>query len=290
MTIPPQIDPERLAALLDGRLNEADAAAPRAQLAACDDDTLAAYADAVAIVAESDVGNGVVPIRSAPSRRRILPWITAAAAIFIGVVLIRPNGTGTGDPIDRAQGYARLISSASQLPTTPVWGVTRGTTLTLNTQRRSARLGALLTDVEVALDRKDPLYRTYLESIAAITGDVPGSAGATARLRAAASTRTLIDAATVRALVREGLQGEDAGIVSGAAWIEAARLASSAGDTTFLRRNPAPEALGLIEQSAQLDSTQRAALVRTRNLAQSSSPHMSELQAQLTELLRALTR
>ena len=80
------VDPERLAALLDGRLSDELAVAVRTQLAAADASVVSAYADAIAIAEEL---SGEIPritgvvevitIRTPPKRSK---W-RVAAVLFV---------------------------------------------------------------------------------------------------------------------------------------------------------------------------------------------------------------
>lgn len=122
MTDNQRIDPERLAALLDGRLGDADAAVVRAQLADADDDTLSAYADAVAVSAElgEAATPGVVSIESARKARR---WRTpafaaAAAAAAVAVFMFRPS---VATDVSRPALYAAALPAGATSAGSPVW-------------------------------------------------------------------------------------------------------------------------------------------------------------------------
>ena len=84
----PNIDSERLAALIDGKLGSAERQALLAQLASADDEMLATFADAVAVHGELRT--------TAPVRARWMHWNRAAglaaAAAMLGAVLTRGRG------------------------------------------------------------------------------------------------------------------------------------------------------------------------------------------------------
>src|SRR3569833_2178062 len=87
---PSRIDPERLAALMEGKLSASEAAAVRAELAASDPELLAAFADAGAVASELGIINDAPAIRPASRRRSIYGWSAlgalAAAALVFAVV------------------------------------------------------------------------------------------------------------------------------------------------------------------------------------------------------------
>lgn len=149
-------EPERLAALLDGRLGEAERDALLAQLAV-DDDDLALFAEAAAIQreleeadaaaipriepeetgdeAENEDVPGVLPLRrpaARPVRRVDRRWL-AAAAVLAGVTLLpltwraSQGGSAVREP---SQAVAMLENPARGLPVgwmdQPGWSGTRG--------------------------------------------------------------------------------------------------------------------------------------------------------------------
>jgi len=143
-----RIDPERLAALIDGRLSESEAAVLRRQLAASDDATLAAFADAVVVSRELDPASGVqpsdvIPIRAGQSARRWTILSTAAAAVIVAAIVLRFR---TGDVYEPRQ-FARALPPTVSTTEGSVWGETRGLRTELSDRVLSARIGALLTDL-----------------------------------------------------------------------------------------------------------------------------------------------
>jgi hypothetical protein len=105
------IDPERLAAFLDGRLDAAARAAVVEELSHADSETLIAFGDAASIVRES-----AQPTLSARpwSRRTVLVGTTvlAAAAVFAAVMLPRYLGRSDVDGQTSAH-YATLLDSVA---------------------------------------------------------------------------------------------------------------------------------------------------------------------------------
>jgi hypothetical protein len=283
---PQHIDPELLAALLDGRLGSVEAAKVRAQLANVDDDTLAAYADAAAISAdlvESNVGTPVAQrFDSAPSRRWILPSFAAMAAVLLAVVFLRQPPSKP----PRFADYAASVPATAGLPQTPVWGATRGSGPVTTDNGRAVRVGALLTDLEVALNRRDTVAAVIAESMATYLGDVGGAASTAAALRAAARSDAADRDSDMRRIALEVTRFVDADLAHAGGWLEGARLAGAVGYATYARRLPASTILETIAARPDIDPAVRDALSRVI----SSKGADAALAAQVTTVLRDLAR
>lgn len=283
---PQHIDPELLAALLDGRLGSIEAAKVRAQLANADDDTLAAYADAAAIsadLAESEPGKPVVRrIHTAPSRRWILPAFAAVAAVLLAVVFLRQSPSKP----PRFADYAASVPATAVLPQTPVWGSTRGSGPVTTDNGRAVRVGALLTDLEVALNRRDTVAAVIAESMATYLGDVGGAASTAAALRAAARSDAADRDSDMRRIALEVTRFVDADLAHAGGWLEGARLAGAVGYATYAQRLPASKALETIAARPDIDPAVRNALSRVI----SSKGAYAALDAQVTTVLRNLAR
>lgn len=243
------LDPERLAALLDGRLSTAEASAVRAQLTNADEDTLSAFADAVAIVS----GVGGVPAGDTPQvvsldRARRFRWVSVSAVLLaaglVGAIVLRPHlypraPLGQAGLID----YASSLPSTIAAPTTPVWGNTRGGASVVSEAGRSVRMGALLTDLAIALSRGDPVSGSIAESMASYLGDVATAGSIANDLRDAARGASATRNQELHRLALQSVQFVDEPLARAGAWIEAARLASAAGDMEFFSQFPAEIAL-----------------------------------------------
>ena len=277
------IDPERLAALLDGRLAPAEAAAVRADLAHADDETLAAFADAVAISGESASEK---PQRSiTPMRRRMPRWVYASAAIAAAAV-ITVLVTRQGRQED-AYALASAIAESAPLPTEPMWSVTRGTGTEGSARAHSTRVGALLVDLAIAVRRRDPATTNIAGSIAAELDQIGGSAGVGARLRTAADTGALATRGDdVLSIALEGSRFADEAYVRAGAWLEAARIANSARDASFFGRYPARASLEDLLRRTDLDAGRRAAIESV--IARAANAPSVEANEAFVGLLRSL--
>lgn len=262
---PTRIDPERLAALIDGRLGEAEAAAVRAQLADADADTLAAYADAVALAGELQGGGvsasagGVKPIASVRTARRrwLMPAIVAAAAGIVAVAVLRPREDGPS-PINVAAG---LPTGALDVP---AWGSARSSHAPVTDRGRAVRVGVLLVQYDLLSQRADSAASGRAATIAALLDAIPAGAAAAARWhdiaegRTAHARATSADTELARSLV-------DSLFVQLGIWLEGARTAAVVGQTapfagydvaTLRRVSASPvlssadrEALAMVERS-----------------------------------------
>jgi len=241
MTEPKPIDPGRLAALIDGRLDPAEAAAIRAQLAGTDDDAVSVFADAVAI---ADTKEQVLPI--ARRRRGWTASLSAVAAVLLVAVLTRSRWHGESER-DRYSiaAYAAAVPPSAPLPETPVWSSSRGSS-GAGTVARSVRLGALATDLRVAMARGDTAFQSIAGALAANIADVPGMGSLPQDIRT--FSRDPTDSTRLQEAVARAAGLGDSGFVSAGAWLEAARLASTVSDTAFFLRYPADRALASLRK------------------------------------------
>src|SRR6476660_1609593 len=139
------IDPERLAAFLDGRLDAVARAAIVDELSQADPETLIAFGDAASIVREA----AHTTARARPwSRRSVLVMTTAlaAAAAFAAVMLPRYLGRGAADRESAAQFVALLDSASRRAEPGPALDVYRGRDVPSSPTGQAVRLGAQITD------------------------------------------------------------------------------------------------------------------------------------------------
>ena len=275
MTNPQHIDPERLAALLDGRLSDVEAAGARADLANADEETLSAYADAVAVIADvNSTADHVTAIGSARSRRWIAPAAAlAAAAVLVVLVLRRGPATEQYSP----SMYAMAMPSTAHAADSPVWSVTRGGSADVSDRARAVRIGVLLTDLQLDALRGDSAKRhaaTLASLIEARMGN--GVHAAAAREFVDGSTMQLSSEQSKR-IGAEALRAADSGLVSAGAWLEAARIASVIGDSDFFDRAPMPAAPADIDASA------------LRSLISTKPRDVTAIRGAVEQLLRSIT-
>jgi hypothetical protein len=305
----PPADPNRLAALLDGHVDDTERDALLSRLAA-DDDALAAYADAVAVTAELEAedaraasaetaagGAKVIPFR-APARRSawrpgapLLALAAVLAAVAIGVGTWRMMGRGAG--AEDVGAYAAALHGAG-VPAgwdPSPWTATRGTGETLAPRARGVRLGARLTDLDASASARDSAaVRQAAADVAAILADLPAS-GPAASVYSEIGRRAGEPPSSLAPLLARGrrsvarLAGDDA--VRLGAWAEAARLAAVARDAAFFRAKPTRDELDRASLLPDLPPSAAAALGRLSAEARAGVPEWPALQSDATELLAA---
>jgi hypothetical protein len=294
----PRIDPELLAALIDGRLDER----ARAEvLRALDEDAelRAMYADAVAIegeLAAADAGRGskVRPFRrgAAPGswrRGRVMLLAASLAGIaFLPWAVMRSRG-------DAGAPYAlvRQLGVEAEVPALEdPWTVTRGGPAPMSERGRAVRLGARLVDLELAIAARDSgMLGAVATSVATLANTDPPLTGAPVDLyrRIAAG-----DAAAVRdrGARREGweamseLAGEEATRLG--AWLEAARVAVVRRDAEFFRSRVTRRVLD--DGAMATDADERAAMEQVRSAAGNGSPDWAALATALEAALKSAGR
>jgi hypothetical protein len=220
----PVTDAERIAALLDGRLDERQRAEVMALLATSDD-AFQAFIAAAAVLPES--GGGAAVVGAIPRRRWRTPAILLAAA---GLVV-----AAIGVPIMRGRlKLANGVATPAGWDGTP-WETTRGTSASLSAQARAVRVGARLVDLQAAIGAGDSTPALIAGDIIALLTPLPASAPIVAVFRditrpdATAQDRALLLARGRPAAAQ--LAGQAA--VADGAWLEAARLAAARHDAAF---------------------------------------------------------
>jgi hypothetical protein len=237
---PSSIDPERLAALLEGKLSAREAAAVRDELANADPETIAAYADAVAVATDLGSISTAVAQPGVEGRRFLTRWsllgVAAAAALAFIAVKIGARGDA---PFSATRMIASLPTTVT-VPTSEAWPVRRGGGAgdNLVTPLRAARLGASFVDFEMAARMGDT--SAVRRAAATITGLADGIPGATAlvtsyRLSASGGIASPHSPDAARDSLNEALAK-----LAGQPWVnagaagEALRAASASGDSATI--------------------------------------------------------
>lgn len=308
LTDPERIDPERLAALLDGRLGDAEAEAVRRELARSDEDTLAAFADAAAVAAELEQDaaadapaqlngaidgtrtNPVTPLEAARSRRPRRRWMVpaaaaAAAAAIVSIIVWRPTRDSY---LPRT--LARSLPPAASTAEGPVWGANRGVGGELPPRIRAARIGATLVDLEVDARAGRSTRDNALALANLLDGALGGSpaAGSIRALPAGSIAKLSSDQLTT--LGSESLDLVDREFAQAAAYLEAARLASTAGDTAFFVSTSAAPAARLSSVSPPIDAPTREALAALTDRLNERPRNVPGIRVAAGQLLRAITQ
>jgi hypothetical protein len=304
------IDDERIAALLDGRVEGEDRRALLAELAEADED-YRVFADAAAILREREEEATtaqqtqaaepaqVVPIGTR-ARRRIMPW-AALAAVLAGAALVPVLRLATAVSLDPAAVAGRLSPAAARLPagwTDHIpWGTHRGADgPPASDPAQAARLGALLVDLEVAVRSGDhQAVGVDAARVSHVLGDVPGG-GILSPTYDAVRANPAQPADSLRASVKEGREGiaqlVDRDWLEAGAWAEGARLAAAAHDAAFFDRRRTGKALERTAALPGISDTAKAALARVRSAlpAGDAPPDWNALGGAANDLLAALGR
>lgn len=285
-------DPERLAALLDGRLKGREREEAVGRLAASDED-FEAYADALAISAELNAEDeaGVTPIaarqRRAPARR----WL-AMAAVLAAVALAPGLWTRFAARTDAARFAAEI--EAGGLPArwdASPWGTTRGGGDALSPESRAVRLGARLVDLELAVRGRSPAAAALASETALLLEGIPAS-GPSATIYREIARRAGEPPEQLEPLLERGrdmvplLAGEER--VELGAWAEAARIAAARGDRDFFESRATRSQVERTAGSNGLEPSARSALERIRAALESEPADLPAVEREATVLLGLL--
>lgn len=295
------IDPERLAALLDGRLDERQREEALARLAS-DEAGFEAFAEALAVTREletEDEDATLTPLRPRSSAWWQRPGLRALAiaAGLASLVAIPWAVQRTGAPADDDPVRAMTrLGSAERLPADwngRPWSARRSRGQAVTSQGRSIRAGARLVDLEIAVRAGDPESTSRIATdVVALLDGVPAAAPVAAvyetiHHRAAeppAGLETLLERGrrSIAALL-------DRELVELGAWVEAARLAAARRDEGFFDAEESRTVLEAAAANAELPQVSRGAAERILGMIRSDvEPPWPTLQRELTDLLQSL--
>jgi hypothetical protein len=249
------VDPERLAALLDNRLDPKERDDVLRQLASSED-AREAFGDAAAVlreIEESDKPSGAVgPAKeggggaSADAWRR---WFRSpafrsalAAAIVIAVALpVALRTWGNRSQSVEVSGFTAALSDTGALPAdwnAQPWSAHRGAEAPLSDTARAVRLGARLTDLELSIRARDTMSIAFASAAASLLAELPVSGPAATAIRSVgadtgASPAVRLERLSAARRLAEALVARDALEEGGR--LEAARIAAYRRDTAFFR-------------------------------------------------------
>jgi hypothetical protein len=290
----PRSDDERLAALLDGRLEGREREELLEHLSVSADDRRV-VTDTAAILREleaAEAGEGVIPLRTRPAARRwrVHSGWGAMAAVLVGVVLLaalwsRGRASGAADPVRLASRVEPRAGLPDGWTGRPAWDPARGDAPG-ERSAQAARAGALLVDLAVSVEARDAAgTRLLAERVRSRFDPRAGAAGPLRQLalRAGApadSLRPLVESATERLARRLGEEPLRLG-----AWAEASRLAAHRRDEGFFTARGSRAML----RRAERNPASRAAAARVRAaIPAQGPPDWDALSAALDALLRDL--
>lgn len=313
-------DDERVAAFLDGRMDPGRREEMLAHLAGSDEDRAVAAGTAAILRQleaagavplpeqgeEAEEGLAVIPLharrppppeRDAKVRPPVLQWLAAAAALA-GIALFSGRALqdrAAGEPVRVA---SRLEHGAEGLPAgwteqrpwTSARGDAPGRAPTPGARRASsARAGAMLVDLSVAVQARDAAAtRVLAAQLAARFDPQGGRAGALREITDGAGgsperLRPLIGDATER--IEDRL---DRDALRLGAWTEAAALAAARRDAAFFRDRSTRRMLDRAGRLTQADPSADAALRQVRLHLSAYPPRWEALAPALDALAREL--
>jgi hypothetical protein len=298
----PLTNDERIAALLDGRLNEQERAALLAELGTSDDelDLLIESAGITAELEEEDRAAGVVPITmprpgEAEPRTPVRPpvWrrmpVLAAAAVAVlaiggGVLLTR----GAGRQGSASDAAARALAAEGGVPEDliHVFAETRGGGGELGVPAVSFRYGTLDADLEIAALRgsDQERVRATADSVAILLAENGQNAAARDYARIAERPDTPTPESLQR-LRRETTDLLNERMVAFGRWVQMARIAAYRRDAAFFRSGTSASYVTGTMQG--WDPGTASALQRVRDaISTDGTPDWARLRPALDELQR----
>lgn len=279
------LDPQALAALIDGRLTGPERDALLARLAASDDDA-ALFSDAVAVSAEllGDEQRAAAPTaKPARSSFRGQTWL--ALALAAGIVAVAATAVLTRE--DGARTFAQLLARPAAYPAgmdASPWSDARSSGAVLSERSRSIRLGALATELELRVAAADASAGQPADAIVEHLAGVPGSGPVAELFRQLRAPAGAADA-TVTQAVDQLRAIVDTDWFTIGAWLQAARVAASRSDAAFFATGESRRAQELLVRRVQGEAALSAAASQLAEQLRAANPDWDAVQAQLTSLL-----
>lgn len=295
-----QIDPEMLAALLDGRLEGARREEALAALAS-DEAAYEAYVDAVAVTLELKAAEeaAIRPIRTAvpswrrPGAQRFLIAAGLAALLILPWAVYRAQAP---DPshlwmVEALNGYRTGVPEGwDPAP----WGARRSVDGSLTPEARAVRVGAALVDLELAARAGDSeRVRTIAGEVARLLDALP-AAGPAAGIYRTIADRSGSGYQELAPLLDRGrgsafLLLEEERVRIGA-WTEAARIAAARRADGFFSTDGSRSMLQRLGSDPIIPEPARAAATRASAALAGTPPDWVTLESALAELLALLGR
>lgn len=300
---PGAIAPERIAALIDGRLDNAGRAALLAELDASPG-ALEAYSDALAVLRDLESGERASPTpataaidldRARDARPwRLAGWVgLAAAATLVVTVTIRSRVGGIERFPDTGSMLA-LVSTSAGVSTpafdTPPWNERRGAANDLAAVSRGVRIGARIADLEALRRGANESARVRVAfELAGLLDGIPGGSAAAIPYSDMATSRAALSTQDARSAAEtaETFGGPDE--VRLGFWLEAARIAIARQDTGFFHAAPARSARRAIERLPGTARETRGLAAQLESAFDGPRPRPNASSV-VTELLRQLAR
>ena len=290
-TSAPPVDPERIAALIDGRLDADQRAALLAELDASPE-AFEAFSDAVAALRDIDgdrpasIGGGTPPSGRAPRPfRSYAPPIALAAVILIAVALPLARSM-RGGQLDEPRALAALVQPTDGSAIAP-WSELRGSGDALSPRARAVRIGARIVELELLVRSRDTSAARVALQVAALLDGIPAGGVAASAYRSLAVTGTGAQSPAAlgeAASFAEQVAGRPE--VRAGAWLQAARVAAGQRNEAFFQSSRTRDAERAISSLENLPASARAALAELTRLLAVSPRDWPAVENALSVLLR----
>lgn len=301
MSRDPQPEAERIAALLDGRLPPSERDRLLAELARSEEGREVLALAALALEEDVEVRAGgpppaavASPTPVARARRVGRPWLVAAALVLaIGSLWwsrLSPRGENAMESpvLALAAPNDGLPMAARVAP----WEATRGGVTALDDRRRAARVGVLLTDLELALRSGDSVAVRYANEIVALVSDVPASGPVVGLVTQVTQQPTSAAVQLQRMSAADEALSTllPAEIVALGRWGEAARVAELRLDSAFFANAVTLETLNSVSRSFGADHPLRPVVLRLKGVYGDARVGWTARAAAASNALAAVTR
>lgn len=291
----PPIDPERLAAFLDGRVAEPERSAVVKQIASSDE-AYDVLVDVSAVLPEVESTTLVHDAPAAKRRfrfarsKRVSVVVLAFAAMLVFAVAVKSwlnRGATNGD--------GPLVALAT--PTNgldadfyraPLWSATRGESAPIRSDARAVRLGVRLADVSLSVNAPTSSGSSALADIAELLDGIPGAAATAAQIRSMSATSDSSDA-QARNAYADVVQFADRALVDAGFTLELSRAAARSRNSDFFTNARTARALARVADLPALRERAPNDIPALHALTRSAaSADWAHVERTVSELIRAL--
>lgn len=294
------VDAERLAALLDKRLDASERKELLEELNGSPElrevltDAASALREIEAQSSASDTDREVSRTFALRRKVRLHPqWLAAAAVLTlaVGVIVLQSRRAAPND--DTGSILALLASDTTEhdVDITPPWPATRGAEAALSRDQRATRLGALAVDLEVAVAARDTNARLFALQTAALLESVPAGGPVAQMYRGLVQTE-VAGGPVAPSVLRDArlASAEIAGRRAYAlgAWLEAARTAARRRDAAFFSSATTRRMLELARTAPLSPQVAKELAHQASTIAASSIANWAALEAVVSRALAQL--
>ena len=155
---------------------------------------------------------------------------------------------------------------------------------------RAARVGVVLTDLEIRITRGDSTGAS-VAALGSLLSDTPAGSLAAGRLSSLPPDSIAhLSRDRLTTVGKEAFELLEPEFVNAGAYLEAARLATAAGDTTFFNRHPVTALSSLDHVNPAADAAIRRAIMQLKSRVSVRPQNAAILNDAVAEALRAVTQ